>query len=148
MSAMPSRVAQIRRDTCPPCDCQANPLDPCATCPLGNWGPWTRCHPDQPTPDHAPGFPVVPRVATPSTPGPGTILKEMLARILITPQPGTCQCNARAAQMDANGPAWCEANLDLIIGWLQEEATRRKLPFSISVARLLIRRAIKKARGK
>ncbi|MFA7234368.1 MAG: hypothetical protein WC076_09670 [Terrimicrobiaceae bacterium] len=34
----------------------------------------------------------------------------MLARIGIRPGPG-CQCNERAAIMDANGPDWCAANL-------------------------------------
>jgi hypothetical protein len=70
----------------------------------------------------------------------------MLARFFITPQAGTCQCNARAAQMDANGPDWCESNLDLIIGWLKEEADRRKLPFFTSAARLIVRRSIQKSR--
>jgi hypothetical protein len=78
--------------------------------------------------------------------GPGTILKSTLAKFFIEAGSG-CQCNARAAQMDQLGPDWCEAHLDLIVGWLKEEAARRNLPFLPIAARLLIRRAIHNARN-
>ncbi len=48
--------------------------------------------------------------------------------------------------MDDKGPEWCEANEDTILGWLREEATKRKLPFVDLAGRLLIRRAIRNAR--
>lgn len=47
--------------------------------------------------------------------------------------------------MDANGPAWCKANADTIVGWLREEAERRGMPFSETAARLLLWLAIRRA---
>ena len=77
--------------------------------------------------------------------GPGTELKKLLRGIGIVPTPG-CSCNARAAEMDARGCGWCEANVELIVGWLREEATKRRLPFVDAAGRLLVRRAIANAR--
>jgi hypothetical protein len=48
--------------------------------------------------------------------------------------------------MDARGVAWCERNIDTIVGWLREEATKRKLPFVDIAGRLLVKRAIRNAR--
>lgn len=48
--------------------------------------------------------------------------------------------------MDAAGCDWCEDNVETIVGWLREEATRRGLPFLDAAGRLLIRRAIRNAR--
>lgn len=87
------------------------------------------------------------RVAAP-TQGPGTELKKLLAKIGITATP-TCSCNARARKMDemeAKEPGWCAAHLDEIVGWLREEATKRKLPFVDVAGRVLVRRAIANAR--
>jgi hypothetical protein len=79
--------------------------------------------------------------------GPGTELKKLLAgwpfRIVATPN---CSCNARAAELDRHGIEWCEANLDTIVGWLREEATKRGLPFVDMAGRLLVKRAIRNAR--
>jgi len=84
------------------------------------------------------------------TRGPGTELKKLLAgwpfRIVATPN---CSCNAKAAAMDANeagDPGWCERNIDTIVGWLREEATKRGLPFVDIAGRLLVKRAIRNAR--
>lgn len=77
--------------------------------------------------------------------GPGSCLKRALARFGITPTPG-CECLRWAAIMDACGPDWCEAHAELICGWLRSEAARRRLPFSATAARFLIRAAIRKAR--
>lgn len=140
---MPPTIAEIRRDSCPGCECGANPLDPCAACPNGKWGQWMHCEPDLPPPaDQAAGFPQKPSA---STPGAGTCLKRLLARVSILAA-NRCQCDAHAAQMDALGPDWCERNLDLIVGWLKEEAVRRHMPFLPSVARLLVRKAIRDSR--
>jgi hypothetical protein len=79
---------------------------------------------------------------------PGTELKKLLATIGITATPN-CSCNARARTMDANEarePGWCERNLDTVVGWLREEATKRRLPFLDAAGRLLVRRAIRNAR--
>jgi hypothetical protein len=87
------------------------------------------------------------REAAPSR-GPGTELKKLLAKVGITATP-TCSCNARARKMDemeAKEPGWCAAHLDEIVGWLREEATKRKLPFVDVAGRVLVRRAIANAR--
>jgi hypothetical protein len=77
--------------------------------------------------------------------GPGTELKKLLATIGITASPA-CSCNARAAEMDRKGCDWCEENIDTIVGWLREEATKRRLPFLDAAGRLLVKRAIRNAR--
>ncbi len=106
--------------------------------------------------EHHPSYPrkrqspAAARSGPPSPPpplGPGGHMKAMLAgwpfRIVATP---TCPCNAHARQMDAWGPDECIARMDEIVGWLRAEAERRGLPFSDTAARLLVRRAIWKAR--
>jgi len=79
--------------------------------------------------------------------GPGTELERLLKMFGIEASPG-CSCHARAALMDHRGPEWCEQNIETIIGWLEEEAKRRRLPFIRPGARILIHRAIKAARKK
>jgi hypothetical protein len=76
---------------------------------------------------------------------PGTALKSLLATIGITAAPN-CSCQRHANEMDARGCDWCEENLDTIVGWLREEATKRGLPFIDAAGRLLVRRAIRNAR--
>lgn len=77
--------------------------------------------------------------------GPGTILSKMLSKIGINSTPN-CSCRRRAIEMNNKGPEWCEQNLDMIVGWLKEEATKRKLPFVDFAGKLLIQRAIKLSR--
>ena len=82
--------------------------------------------------------------------GPGTELKALLKRVGIVASPG-CSCNTRAKLMDANElkePGWCEKNLETICDWLQEEATKRKLPFLRMAGKILVRKAIRNARKK
>ena len=95
-------------------------------------------YPREPKPGAAPANP-------PPTHGPGTELKKLLALVGITATPN-CSCNARARTMDANGCDWCEEHLEEIVGWLREEATKRKLPFVDMAGRVLVRRAIRNAR--
>lgn len=73
--------------------------------------------------------------------GPGTELKKMLTKIGITATP-TCSCNKRAQVMDDNGIEWCKNNVDKIVGWLREEATKRKLPFIDLAGKIIVKRAI------
>ena len=75
----------------------------------------------------------------------GTALKALLATIGITAD-NNCSCNARAREMDARGCDWCEENIDTIVGWLRDEATKRGLPFLDAAGRMLVRRAIRNAR--
>lgn len=82
--------------------------------------------------------------------GPGSQLKRYLSSIGIKASPN-CSCNARAQYMDFMGTVWCENNIDTIVGWLKEEAEKRKLPFLDWPARKLVKKAIaasKKAQAK
>lgn len=48
--------------------------------------------------------------------------------------------------MDNNGIEWRENDIDTIIGWLKEEATKRGLPFIDMAGRILVKKAIKNAK--
>jgi len=76
--------------------------------------------------------------------GVGTELKKLLSKIGIKATPN-CSCNARAKIMDAKGIEWCKENIDIIVGWLKEEAAKRNLPFMEMAGKLLVKRAIKNA---
>lgn len=101
---------------------------------------WRRCR-GQGTGPHIPH----PKQLPPS--GPGTELKTMLGKLGIKPQ-GGCGCESYAAEMDKNGVEWCEQNVDTIVGRMRKEAEKRKLPFVDAAGRMLVKRAIKKARKK
>jgi hypothetical protein len=81
------------------------------------------------------------------TGGPGTELKKLLAQIGIKAT-ANCTCNARAREMDAWGidEAARPERIEEAVGWLREEAAKRKLPFLDAAGRLLIKRAISNAR--
>ena len=105
-------------------------------------------HPAYPR-EPKPGF-VPPQTKTAPQPpaqtsGPGTELKKLLKNIGITASPN-CSCNARAKKMDEWGPDECEKRIDEIIGWLKEEATKRKLPFIDYAGKIIVKKAIKNAR--
>ncbi len=84
-------------------------------------------------------------IAPDSPRGPGTELKALLSRVGITSTAG-CSCNAKAKAMDEKGIAWCEENVETICDWLQEEATKRKLPFVRLAGKALIHMAIRRAK--
>jgi hypothetical protein len=95
------------------------------------------------------GF-VPPQPDSPSplpTAGPGTELSKLLKRFGIEPTP-TCQCRAKAAQMDTWGPDECEKpeRIEEVVAVMREEAKARGLPFLDAAGRLLVRRAISNAR--
>ena len=79
--------------------------------------------------------------------GPGTELSALLKRFGIEPTP-TCQCRAKAAQMDAWGPDECERpeRIEEVLAVMREEAKARGLPFLDAAGRMLIKRAIANAR--
>lgn len=79
--------------------------------------------------------------------GPGTQLSRLLRKFGINPTP-TCQCRAKAAEMDAWGPDECEKpeRIEEVLGVMREEAKARGLPFLDAAGRMLIRRAIRNAR--
>lgn len=76
---------------------------------------------------------------------PGRELKKLLSRVGITTTPN-CSCIARAKAMDKRGVEWCEQNVETICDWLQEEATKRKLPFVRLAGKAIIHLAIKRAK--
>ena len=77
--------------------------------------------------------------------GPGSQLSHMLSRLRIKALEG-CSCKARSKKMDAWGPDGCEEHLDEIVGWLHDEARKRKILFLRWPAKTLVRVAIHKAR--
>ena len=77
----------------------------------------------------------------------GAELKKLLSRIGIHAAP-TCGCNARAAHMDYMGCDWVRANMDLVVGWLEEESQKRGLPFIRAAGRALVNLAIRRAEAK
>lgn len=80
-------------------------------------------------------------------PGPGTEMKALLARIGIVASP-TCSCNKRARVMDEKGCDWCAEHIDLIDGWLAEEAGKRRLPYFSLAGKALIHLAVRRSRKK
>ena len=77
--------------------------------------------------------------------GPGAVLSNMIKNIGIVMTQG-CSCRRHAIEMNEKGNDWCEANVETIVGWLREEAAKRRLPFLDSVGKLMVNRAIKKSR--
>jgi hypothetical protein len=95
-----------------------------------------------------PAFGAQPVADEPAVPeeGPGTELKKLLKNWLgITASPN-CACNARARQMDQWGPDLCEQNLPEIVGWLEEQARARNLPFVRFAGEQAVKLAIRRAR--
>lgn len=77
--------------------------------------------------------------------GVGFELKKILSRFGIHTT-DDCPCEKKARYMNKMGIEWCEANIDEIVGWLREEATKRGLPFVDMAGRMLVKRAIHNAR--
>lgn len=77
--------------------------------------------------------------------GPGTMLSKMIKTLGIVMTQG-CSCRRHAIEMNEKGNDWCEANIDTIVGWLKEEAVKRKLPFFDTIGKMMVNRAIKKSR--
>jgi hypothetical protein len=77
--------------------------------------------------------------------GPGTILSGLISAMGIKVNAG-CGCKRHAIEMNEKGNDWCEQNLDTITGWLKEESNKRKLPFIETLAKMVVKRAIKMSR--
>lgn len=97
--------------------------------------------------ENHPSYPSRKKVASSELGGPGTELKALLKTIGITSSPN-CKCNAHARQMDAWGPDRCEQEMPTILGWLEEQAKARKLPFVRFAAEQTVKMAIRRARKK
>ena len=93
------------------------------------------------------GQPARPGKPAPPREGPGTELKKMLAGWpLYIKTTENCSCNRHAQTMNAWGCDECERRIDEIVGWLRDEAKKRKFPFFDAAGAMLVRRAIKRAR--
>jgi hypothetical protein len=121
---------------------------PCVVSQDGNQ--WTidvdhPAYPRHPKPSFVPPQPDSPPPLP--TAGPGTELSKLLKRFGIEPTP-TCQCRAKAMQMDAWGPDECEKpeRIEEVVAVMREEAKARGLPFLDAAGRLLVKRAIRNAR--
>lgn len=79
--------------------------------------------------------------------GVGAELKILLSYMNIKSNPN-CSCNAKAKTMNKNGIQWCKDNKNTIIGWLEEEAKKRKLPFIRYGAKKILDLAIYRAEKK
>jgi hypothetical protein len=95
--------------------------------------------------DTHPAYPSKPKAGTG---GPGTELKRLLKTWLGIKATPDCPCNAHAAQMDEWGPDGCEKpeRLAVIVGWLEEQARARNLPFVRVAAEQMVKLAIRRAR--
>jgi hypothetical protein len=78
--------------------------------------------------------------------GPGTELKKMFRRWLGVKATPNCPCNAHALEMDAWGPDGCETHMGTILGWLEEQAKGRGIPFIRMVVERVVRLAISRVR--
>lgn len=77
--------------------------------------------------------------------GPGTQLSKMI-KSLGFHMSDSCSCRRHAINMNEKGNDWCEQNIDTIVGWLDQEAKNRGLPFVKMVGKVMVNRAIKKSR--
>lgn len=50
--------------------------------------------------------------------------------------------------MDQMGCQWARDNLDLVVGWLEEEAQKRGLPYSTIAGKALVKLAVRLAERK
>lgn len=78
--------------------------------------------------------------------GAGTELKILIQKFGI--QPYNCGCQNYVDTMNEKGIDWCEENINMILGWLEEGAEKRELPFIRVIAKLMVKRAIRNARRK
>ena len=83
-----------------------------------------------------------------TTTGPGTEPARLLKMIGIDSKEKGCSCKSHAKRMDLEGPQWCRENIETILGWLQTESKKRKLPFVKQVAKQVVLLAIRRSEKK
>lgn len=89
----------------------------------------------------------IPKVATSVvTYGPGTELEKLIS--WFKKKNTKCNCQDRINKMNQWGPDKCVENMDIILGWLHESATKYRIPFIRLVVKKLVERAIYNARLK
>lgn len=77
--------------------------------------------------------------------GPGTFMYGSLKLLKLVFRK-ECKCKDRAKIMNDRGVDWCEQNQETILEWLRKEANNQGIFFIESIAQMLIRHSIKKAR--
>ena len=70
-------------------------------------------------------------------PGPGTVLKAVLRKLGFHATQ-ECKCSDRAHQMNHWGPSGCREHRDEIVGWLVEEAKKRRKPYVTPALYMLV----------
>ena len=84
-------------------------------------------------------------MTTKTTGGPGTELAAILKTLGIHAKEKGCGCKSHAKRMDREGPQWCRDNIETILGWLETEAKKRKLPFVKTAAKQVVLLAIRRS---
>lgn len=87
------------------------------------------------------------KVINPWPEGPGTELKKLIAWFHVS-DGDSCKCNDRILKMNRWGPDQCEKNMDTVIRWLRHSAATHGIPFYEIGVRLLVKKAISKARDR
>lgn len=76
--------------------------------------------------------------------GPGTELKKLISWFIYKRDVEGCQsCYDREIQMNQWGPEGCRSNINIIVDWLRESAAKHSLPFSETLVKILINKAIR-----
>lgn len=86
------------------------------------------------------------KILTVDPSGPGTELKKLISWFPVPKKTGCRSCRNLELKMNLWGPEKCEKKIDYIVKKLRVAAARRSLPFSESLAKTLIRRAIRNAK--
>lgn len=73
--------------------------------------------------------------------GVGMELRRLIQKFGFKAAPN-CKCSKHAKRMNKMGLAWCEQNIDTIVGWLREEAKRANIPFIDMAGKILVKKAI------
>ena len=78
------------------------------------------------------------------TQGPGTELKKLVSWFVWLRDIKDCKsCYDREQQMNQWGPDECRKNISTIVEWLRESAAKHNLPFSESLVKIIINKAIR-----
>lgn len=69
--------------------------------------------------------------------GVGTRVKNKMA-VLGIRGGKSCSCDAVAAEMDLGGPAWVRENIEYVLGKMESNAAKKRLPFIKHAAKWLV----------
>jgi len=76
--------------------------------------------------------------------GPGTELKKLVSWFVWLRDVADCQsCYNREQQMNQWGPNECRKNITTIVEWLRESAAKHSIPFSETLVKIIINKAIR-----